>query len=147
MNGKHGQPNGTILFLLTKCFSLQHRERRISVWRHRGERLLNCCVMHHLIGPAPGIMIELFPWLACFPDLPPIKNVWFTLAQRFVWGTPHAATPDQIWQYVEAVWTAVSQGNIRNLLESILRRVTAVIANNGSYTNYIFCQYPHVTRG
>ncbi|GFW53813.1 transposable element Tcb1 transposase [Trichonephila clavipes] len=36
---------------------LQHHDGRIRVWRHRGERKLNSCVMHRLTGPAPGIMV------------------------------------------------------------------------------------------
>ncbi|GFX33927.1 transposable element Tcb1 transposase [Trichonephila clavipes] len=37
---------------------LQHHDGRIRVWRHRGVRLLNSCVMHHHTGPAPGIMVS-----------------------------------------------------------------------------------------
>ncbi|GFU72379.1 transposable element Tcb1 transposase [Trichonephila clavipes] len=29
---------------------LQHHDGRIRVWRHCGERLVNCCVMHRHIG-------------------------------------------------------------------------------------------------
>ncbi|GFV95945.1 uncharacterized protein TNCV_3606721 [Trichonephila clavipes] len=36
---------------------LQHHDGRIRVWRHRGERMLNSCVMHRHTGPAPGIMV------------------------------------------------------------------------------------------
>ncbi|GFW18860.1 uncharacterized protein TNCV_5133131 [Trichonephila clavipes] len=32
---------------------LQHHDGRIRVWRHRGERMLNSCVMHRHTGPAP----------------------------------------------------------------------------------------------
>ncbi|GFU87781.1 transposable element Tcb1 transposase [Trichonephila clavipes] len=32
---------------------LQHHDGRIRVWRHRGERMLNSCVMR----PAPGVMV------------------------------------------------------------------------------------------
>ncbi|GFW02815.1 hypothetical protein TNCV_3732151 [Trichonephila clavipes] len=35
---------------------LQHHDGRIGVWRHRRERMLNSCVMHHHTGPVPGIM-------------------------------------------------------------------------------------------
>ncbi|UYV61759.1 hypothetical protein LAZ67_1006362, partial [Cordylochernes scorpioides] len=38
-------------------FCLQHHDGRIRVWRHRGERMLNICVMHRHTGPAPGIMV------------------------------------------------------------------------------------------
>ncbi|GFY30211.1 transposable element Tcb1 transposase [Trichonephila clavipes] len=36
---------------------VQHHEGRIRVWRHRGERMLNSCVMHRHTGPTPGIMV------------------------------------------------------------------------------------------
>ncbi|GFW46807.1 transposable element Tcb1 transposase [Trichonephila clavipes] len=35
---------------------LQHHDGRIRVWRHRGEKMLNSCVMHGHTGPAPCIM-------------------------------------------------------------------------------------------
>ncbi|GFX35765.1 transposable element Tcb1 transposase [Trichonephila clavipes] len=38
-------------------FSLQHHNGQIRVWRHRGERRVNCCVMHHHTGPAFNIMV------------------------------------------------------------------------------------------
>ncbi|GFX84300.1 transposable element Tcb1 transposase [Trichonephila clavipes] len=46
---------------------LQHHDGRIRVWRHRGERMLNSCVMHRHTGPAPGITEEgavICKWLA-----------------------------------------------------------------------------------
>ncbi|GFX92469.1 transposable element Tcb1 transposase [Trichonephila clavipes] len=36
---------------------LQHHDGWIRVWRHRGERMLNSCVMHRHTGPAPDIMV------------------------------------------------------------------------------------------
>ncbi|GFX87010.1 transposable element Tcb1 transposase [Trichonephila clavipes] len=41
-------------------FCLQHHDGRIRVWRHRGEMMLNICIMHHHTGPALGIMV----WVA-----------------------------------------------------------------------------------
>ncbi|GFX69305.1 transposable element Tcb1 transposase [Trichonephila clavipes] len=38
-------------------FYIQLLDGRIRVWRHRGERLLNCCIMHRHTGPAPDIMV------------------------------------------------------------------------------------------
>ncbi|GFT56793.1 uncharacterized protein TNCV_1268851 [Trichonephila clavipes] len=68
-------------------------------------------------------------------------------AQRLAWDTPPASTPNQLWQYVEAAWTALPQGYIESLFDSVPRRVAVVIANNGSCTNYLFCHHSHITRG
>ncbi|GFY25532.1 transposable element Tcb1 transposase [Trichonephila clavipes] len=80
--------------------------------------------------------IELLPWPARSPNLPPIENMWSMIAQRLSQITPPAATPDQLWQHVEAAWSAVPQEHILSLFESMLRRVAAVISNNGGYSGY-----------
>lgn len=192
-----------IVFTDESRFCLQHHDGRIRVWRHRGERLLNCCLMHRHTGPAPGIMvwggigfhsrtplvriagtltsqryisevlepvvlpylqslptatfqqdnarphvarivqdfffahqIALLPWPPCSPDLSPIENVWSMIAERLARDTPPAATPDQLWQYVEAAWNAIPQQHIQSLFDSMPRRVAAVIASNGGNTQY-----------
>ncbi|KFM64646.1 Transposable element Tcb2 transposase, partial [Stegodyphus mimosarum] len=46
-----------IVFTDESRFCLQHHNGRIRVWRHRGERMLNSCVMHRHTDLAPGIMV------------------------------------------------------------------------------------------
>ncbi|GFU68910.1 transposable element Tcb1 transposase [Trichonephila clavipes] len=46
-----------VVFTDESRICLQHYDGRIRVWRHRGERMLNSCVMHHHTGSAPGIMV------------------------------------------------------------------------------------------
>ncbi|GFV93542.1 transposable element Tcb1 transposase [Trichonephila clavipes] len=70
------------------------------------------------------------------PGLSPIENMWSMVAQRLTQITPPAATPDQLWQRVEAAWSAVPQEYIQSLFESILRHLVAVISNNGGYSGY-----------
>ncbi|GFY35312.1 transposable element Tcb1 transposase [Trichonephila clavipes] len=192
-----------VVFTQESRICLQHHDSRIRVWRHRGERMLNSCIMHRHTGPAPGIMvwggigyhsriplvriagtlnsqryisevlepdvlpylqglstaifhldnawphvarivqrffdnhqIELLPWPAHSPDLSPIENMCSMVAQRLTQMTPPAATPDQLWQRVEAAWSAVPQEHIQSLFELMPRRVAAVISNNGGYSGY-----------
>ncbi|GFY12593.1 hypothetical protein TNCV_2447841 [Trichonephila clavipes] len=53
MNGGHEQRNGTTLCLLTNLISACSIR---MVGFEFGDTVLNCCNMHRLIGPAPGIM-------------------------------------------------------------------------------------------
>ncbi|GFW27752.1 transposable element Tcb1 transposase [Trichonephila clavipes] len=80
--------------------------------------------------------------LNCFNDglalriFSPIENMWSMVVQRLIQITPPAATPNQLWQRVEAAWSAVPQEYIQSLLESMPRRVAAVLSNNGGYSGY-----------
>ncbi|GFT80884.1 transposable element Tcb1 transposase [Trichonephila clavipes] len=95
-----------IVFTGESCICLQHHDCRIRVWRHRGERMLNrlrYAPPHwSCIGYYVNHQIEMLPWPARFPDLSPIENMWSMVAQRLTQITPPAATPDQLWQRVEA---------------------------------------------
>ncbi|GFW59258.1 transposable element Tcb1 transposase [Trichonephila clavipes] len=134
-----------VVFTDESRICLQHLDDRIRVWRQRGERMLNSCVMHRHTGSAPASarssyakdpvvlpylqglataifqqdnarphvarivqrflvnhQIELLPWPARSLDLSPIENMWSVVAQRLIQITPPAATPDQLWQRVEA---------------------------------------------
>ncbi|GFV31398.1 transposable element Tcb1 transposase [Trichonephila clavipes] len=88
-----------------------------------------------------NLQIELLPWPARSPDISPMENMWSMVAQRLIQFTPPAATPDQLWQRVEAAWSAVPPKHIQSLFESMPRRVAAVISNNGGYLRYNLSTY------
>ncbi|GFU52631.1 transposable element Tcb1 transposase [Trichonephila clavipes] len=64
--------------------------------------------------------------------------MWSIVAQRLTQITSPAATPDELWQRMEAAWSAVPQPQeyIQSPFESMPRRVAAVISNNGGYSGY-----------
>ncbi|GFV57725.1 transposable element Tcb1 transposase [Trichonephila clavipes] len=46
-----------VVFTDESRICLQNHDGRIRVWRHRGEEILNNCVMHRHTGSTPGIMV------------------------------------------------------------------------------------------
>ncbi|GFW67049.1 hypothetical protein TNCV_4030691 [Trichonephila clavipes] len=51
--------------------------------------------------------------------------MWSMVAQRLTQITPSAPPPDQLWQRVEASWSALLQEHIQSLSKTMPRRVTA----------------------
>ncbi|GFT19648.1 transposable element Tcb1 transposase [Trichonephila clavipes] len=151
-----------VVFTDESRICLQHHDGQSRAWRHRGERMLNSCVIHHHTGPALGIMglataifqqdnsrphvawivqrffvshqIELLPCPAPLLNLLPIENTWSMVAQRLTQITTPAATTDQLWHRVEAAWSAVPQEHIQSLFELMPRRVAAVISTTMAAT-------------
>ncbi|GFS93893.1 transposable element Tcb1 transposase [Trichonephila clavipes] len=81
--------------------------------------------------------IELLPWSSCSPDLSLIENLRSILAQQLTLKRPPAATPDQLWQYVEAAWRLLyPKDTYKASLILCQGRVAAFLANNGGYTSY-----------
>jgi len=58
------------------------------------------------------------------------------LAQRLDLDISAVAASDQLWQYIEAAWAAILQGNFQSLFASVTIRVASIIANKGGYTIY-----------
>ncbi|GFU94613.1 transposable element Tcb1 transposase [Trichonephila clavipes] len=92
---------------------LQHHDGRIRVWSHVEERMLKSCVINHLTGPEPRIMVwGGIGYHSCTPLVCIAECMWFMVAQRLTQITSPSATPDQLWQRVVADWSAVPQEHI-----------------------------------
>ncbi|GFV63946.1 transposable element Tcb1 transposase [Trichonephila clavipes] len=46
-----------VLFSDESRFCLQHQDRSIHVWLHRGKRTLTTCIRHRHTSPSPGVML------------------------------------------------------------------------------------------
>ena len=80
--------------------------------------------------------IEVLPWPAQSPDLNPIEHLWEHLKRR---PGGHPTPPggiSELWERVEKEWEAIPQSVCRDSVESMPRRVAAVIRAKGGYTKY-----------
>ncbi|GFY52670.1 transposable element Tcb1 transposase [Trichonephila inaurata madagascariensis] len=71
-----------VVFTDESRICLQHHYSRIRVWRHRGKRMLNSCVMHHHARPAPGIMVG--GGIGYHSRTPPVRIAGTLISQRYI---------------------------------------------------------------
>ncbi|PRD35679.1 UNVERIFIED_CONTAM: Transposable element Tcb1 transposase [Trichonephila clavipes] len=71
-----------VVFVDESRIYLQRHDGRIRVWRHRGERMLNSCVMHRHTGPAPGIMV--WDGIGYHSRTPLVRSAGTLNSQRYI---------------------------------------------------------------
>ena len=80
--------------------------------------------------------VEVMDWPARSPDMNPIEHVW---DQMGIWIRDMAFPPStvaELQQVVRQAWDAVGPQRVRRLVESMPRRVRAVLAARGGNTRY-----------
>ncbi|GFW23701.1 transposable element Tcb1 transposase [Trichonephila clavipes] len=105
--------------------------------------VLEPVVLPYLQGLAVTNLYGTFPLIFLGVFLGNIYSRLFPINSKKKYGifkldkiTPQGATSDQLWQRVEAAWSAVLQEHIQRLFESMSRRVAAGISNNGGCSGY-----------
>ena len=80
--------------------------------------------------------INVLKWPAQSPDLNPIEHLWHHLKQQLnAYEVPPAGI-HELWDRVQVEWEAIPAEVCRNLIESMPRRVEAVIKAKGGQTKY-----------
>ena len=80
--------------------------------------------------------INVLKWPAQSPDLNPIEHLWQHLKwQLNAYEVPPAGI-HELWDRVQVEWEAIPTEVCRNLIESMPRRVEAVIKAKGGQTKY-----------
>ena len=75
--------------------------------------------------------VQVLEWPAQSPDLNPIEHLWHHLkSQLQLYDTPPKGV-HQLWKRVEKEWNEISPEVCQNLIESMPRRIQAVIKANG----------------
>jgi transposase len=80
--------------------------------------------------------LQVLSWPAQSPDLNPIEHLWSHLKKRLgEYLSPPSGVLD-LWDRVQAEWDKIEPEVCQNLIESMPRRVAAVLKARGGYTKY-----------
>ena len=80
--------------------------------------------------------IQLLVWPAQSPDLSPIEHLWVHLKKRLnKYPTPPKGVYE-LWERVAEEWDKITPETCQNLIESMPRRIQAVIKAKGGHTKY-----------
>ncbi|GFV70678.1 transposable element Tc1 transposase [Trichonephila clavipes] len=72
--------------------------------------------------------MQPLPRPANSPDMLPIEHVWDLVGRRLARDPCPAASKDELWLRVQAIWNSFPQAHIQNMFDSMPRRIAALIS-------------------
>ena len=78
--------------------------------------------------------IRRFPTPAASPDISPIENVWAIVKEKL--AGKRFKTKDELWQSLQEAWNSITALQLMKLVESMPRRMNALIISKGGPTKY-----------
>ncbi|GFU79933.1 transposable element Tc1 transposase [Trichonephila clavipes] len=66
----------------------------------------------------------------------PIEHEWDIVGRRLARDLRPVASTDELWLRIQTIWNTLPQTDIKNLFNSMPRRVAALIAARGGHTKY-----------
>ena len=79
---------------------------------------------------------DVMLWPAQSPDLNPIEHLWGTLKRRLAGYEEEPKGILELWDRVQVEWEKIQPEVCQNLIESMPRRMEAVMKAKGGYTKY-----------
>ena len=79
---------------------------------------------------------RVLTWPAQSPDLNPIEHIWKNLKKR---TSSYDEAPSGVWELWERIkneWNGISMEECQKLIESMPRRIEAVVNAKGGHTKY-----------
>ncbi|GFW21756.1 transposable element Tcb1 transposase [Trichonephila clavipes] len=64
----------------------------------------------------------------------PIEHMWDLVGRRLARDPRPAASKDELLQRIQAIWNSIPQADIKNLFDSMPRRIATFITVRGGYT-------------
>ena len=80
--------------------------------------------------------IQVLPWPAQSPDLNPIEHLWTHLKDQLKTYDKPAKGVHELWDRLDAEWNKIPAERCQRLIESMPRRLQAVIKAKGGHTKY-----------
>lgn len=80
--------------------------------------------------------IQVLDWPAQSPDLNPIEHLWDNLKRRLAGYERQPGAVRDLWERVQDEWNKISKEECVRLIESMPRRIAAVLEANGRHTKY-----------
>ena len=80
--------------------------------------------------------INILDWPAQSPDLNPIEHLWYLLKRRILGYEKPAGGVWELWERASVEWGKIKEEDSQNLIESMPRRLAAVIKAKGGHPKY-----------
>ena len=75
-------------------------------------------------------------WPAQSPDLSPLEHLWGYLKMRFAEYEHPSNGIHELWERSQVEWEKIPAEECQKLIESMPRRIQAVLRAKGGYTKY-----------
>ena len=80
--------------------------------------------------------IKVLDWPAQSPDLNPIEHLWHSLKFCLAAYPQAPSNIEELWRRIEVEWEKMPKEECVKLINSMPRRVAAVLKTKGGYTKY-----------
>lgn len=80
--------------------------------------------------------LEVLDWPSQSPDLNPIEHLWAHLKRQLNGYDAQPSSMHELWQRVEVEWDKIPVQVCVDLIDSMPRRIAAVLKAKGGYTKY-----------
>jgi hypothetical protein len=80
--------------------------------------------------------IEVMQWPSQSPDLNPIEHLWNHVKRKLGEYEEPASSVQELWDHFQEEWDRIEPSVCQNLIESMPRRIEAVLRAKGGYTKY-----------
>ncbi|CAI7835425.1 unnamed protein product [Closterium sp. NIES-54] len=103
------------------------------VFQHDNDPKHTCKMVKTFLAEQP---YSVLPWPASSPDLNPIEHLWVYLKKQLLAYPRPPAGILELWDRVQVEWEKIPAAWCSELIDSMPRRVRAVLKSKGRWTKY-----------